>query len=161
MLLTPLQKQNRALIHRLGLEETLKLIHFQPLPWAGCPLPHAQGRIQPGFGYLQRWSTHSCPGSLEQQTRLQHSEAESSVQWGLPVDPIVGRLYGAVHLQGGLVVHVSQREALQGLVGSRSPEQGLDGKRGQGESSVTGREKVTAGREASGSSLLPATGRVL
>lgn len=78
--------------------------------------------------------------------------------FGHPVDPIVGRLYGAVHLQCGLVVHVGQREALQGLIGSRSPEQRLDGKRGQAERAVMGREKVAEGGEASGSSLLPCNG---
>lgn len=44
----------------------------------------------------------------------------------LPVDAVVCRLYGAVHLQHGLVVHVGQPVALQGLVGGRPPEEGLD-----------------------------------
>jgi len=140
--------------------------HPVPTPCCGlsCQLlnqgPHqaAQGPIQPVHGHLRGWSTPSSLGSLEQQTEPQRPEAKSRARWGLPVDPIVGRLYGAVHLQCGLVVHVGQREALQRLIGSRSPEQRLDGKRGQAERAVMGREKVAEGGEASGSSLLPCNG---
>jgi len=38
-----------------GLEETSKVVQFQPLPRVGCPPPDpaAQGLIQPGLGHLQ------------------------------------------------------------------------------------------------------------
>jgi len=60
----------------LGLEGTLKPIHFNPEPRVGCPpsAQAAQGPIQPGLQHLQGWGTHNsvpflCRGL---QAWLQH-----------------------------------------------------------------------------------------
>lgn len=50
-------------------------------------------------------------------------------QRSVPVDSIVRRLDGAVHLQRRLVVHIGQRVPLHRLVRRCPPQEGLDAER--------------------------------
>lgn len=52
----------------IGLEETLEIIQFQPLPYAGCTpsAQAAQDPIPPGPEHPQGWGSHSSLGSLFQ-----------------------------------------------------------------------------------------------
>lgn len=67
-----------------------------------------------------------------------------------PVDTVVCRLYGAVHLQRGLVVHVGQLVPLQGLVGGGPPEEGLDPEGDQVQGAATERTETPGAASARG-----------
>lgn len=96
-----------------------------------------------GPGLMCRGPVCSCHGCGNNGS-APHRRAPRAA---LPVDAIVCRLDGAVHLQHGLVVHVGQPVPLQGLAGCGSPQEGFDPERDQLQRAAAERRERRGRRE--------------